>query len=469
MMIKCVSGIRRKSKFFSCLFVTLSILLYCFSPSYYNWNYCCLSLFLYICNIVLFFKSSNVEKDYFHILLFLSFFCCNYVYAIFVYPINPAYFRIFALMADDTYITTAVTLSTLGASSYVWGYVSIQNKKKTININQVSVVNKVVILKYFTFLMFLFFLLTAGTDFLHGKFGTISNLGGYFLLLFKVFFYNYLIFDFYIKREYLRGKTFTFWEKLDKSLLCLIFIYIFLFLRAGERGEAIQLVLLFFCLYNLYVRIFPIKAFVMFVCLAIFVLSSIMQNRGDNNPIADNPYRNEGNVNPLIDVGMDLIIISFPAFEAQKYVDENGYTYGTSELGFILSAFPFTQSIFYPLLGFDPEVSTSARLLTKNVGDRLDRDLTFGIGTNLIGDLYLSFGSFIMVIILFFCGRQVRKLQYNVLCSNRLFDIVAFCVCFMYVIYLPRTSIFSLLQMYLWSYIISLLFVRKKVSVNNAL
>lgn len=455
---------RRRSKYISYILLILSAFLYCYSPSYYDWDYCSLSLLLYVCNILLFFTSVDVKRDYFHILLFISFFCCNYVYATFVYPINPAYFKIFALMSDDTYISKAVALSTLGASSYICGYISTYaNKKFCMKLEQVSVIKKIGLLKILTILLFILFLFTAGPGFLLGEFDSISNIGGYFLLLFKVFFYNYIIFSFYTKRKFLKERTFAFILRLDKSLLCLIVVYIAFFLRAGERGEAIQLILLLFCLYNLYVTQFAIKKFVISVCLAVIVLNIIMQNRGNNNPITDNPYRNEGSVSPIIDAGMDLIIISFPAFEAQKYVDEKGHTYGLSAVGFILSAFPFSQSIIYPLLDFDAESSTSARLLTKNLGNRLGRDLTFGIGTNLIGDLYLSFGSFILVIILFFCGRKVYLLQYKVMYLNSLFDIVTFCICFMYVVYLPRTSIFALFQMYLWSYIVSLFFVKKEI------
>lgn len=435
------------------------IISYFIVPMKYDIVFCNIALYIFVVDVIILFKNIKIKNDYFHILFIVSFFACNFVYPCFVYPIDPYYFRVFSFLSSDVGITQATMLASLGFSAYVVGYCSFGIKKMKIDNSSIlisySISKKaILLLTILMTLFFILFLISADSDFYQGKFNTLKGVSVYLSLLFKFTYLSLLIFVFYSKRHLIKNKTYSFFKYINPLILIIGFIYIFLQFRVGERGEIIQILLLLFLLYVLYVKSVDLKYFLIIAAFGALTMSYIMQNRGESNPLENNSLRVNDISNPLIDIGLDLIVNNVTLIESVNYVEEKGYTYGLSELGSILQSIPFSQSIVYPLFNVDEQKVSSANLMTTYMFGNLGKEATFGLGTNMNADLYLVFGPFFLILAMIFFGRLIAKLSYKAVLKNDLLSLMLYAQCFILAVYLPRTSIFVLIQPFAWSYLL---------------
>jgi oligosaccharide repeat unit polymerase len=122
-----------------------------------------------------------------------------------------------------------------------------------------------------------------------------------------------------------------------------------------------------------------------------------------------------------------------------EQVDRNGVTYGANMMMNVLSAIPFAQSIFLYLTGLPLSAISSAHLVTDlHFGSNKNPDY-FGLGTNVIGDVYLAFGLFGVILLFWSLGYVLRKLYYNIYNGNTL-AILVYTYFFMSAIFYTRSG-----------------------------
>lgn len=131
--------------------------------------------------------------------------------------------------------------------------------------------------------------------------------------------------------------------------------------------------------------------------LGIFSMWIIQNNRAKQDI-------NMGEVNYVM-LFTDLTIPSRTLYVGMEYVEKNGYTYGKSMMAGILGVIPKLPSLFSDSI----REMGSAELITNYTYDSLGSfsERRTGLGTTIIADIYLSFGTWGVVCLMFFLGRFV--------------------------------------------------------------
>lgn len=421
----------------------ISIIIYLNSPKIYDYNfnlYCCIH---FLFSVLLFFKKKR-NKNYFNFETFFlfAFFCTFYLYPIFVYPIDPQYFFIFNYGFNENLISKATALSLVGSQFFLLGNISYKpirkERSKIVKYNVSSIIT-------FSIVFFALFLLMGGysyyTDLYGGETTTqaVRNSGFLYMnMLFWVCLLLSLSLEMY-RMLYLDKSNFRF-RKVNKRLMLFICFYIPLLLSTGTRGTIIQTVLIIGGLYSLFYKPISLKLLLPFICLGCLGMFFISSTRGGG----------EFRIEKFMDMFMDLIINNRNTFVALEYVEENGYSYGISMLGYILRSIPFAQGIVFNTLGINPNITNSATILSiETLGD----DPSFGVGTNIIADTYIAFGLFGVIIFMFIGGYFVSKVQYNASLYNLKY-IVFYSVIISIAVYSVRAEFFFCLYLLVWSYVL---------------
>lgn len=116
----------------------------------------------------------------------------------------------------------------------------------------------------------------------------------------------------------------------------------------------------------------------------------------------------EVSIRETISILNDLTCVSKHTFFAQVYVSDNGYLWGVNILVYAFAVVPGLSSFVFPNMR---EVG-SAEILTDYIYKITGFPGTAGLGTNIIADLYLSFGVLSVICGMYFLGKIVNeKLQ----------------------------------------------------------
>ena len=103
----------------------------------------------------------------------------------------------------------------------------------------------------------------------------------------------------------------------------------------------------------------------------------------------------------------DLMNPNTTTYLSCEIVSKEGFTYGVSQLGPILGAIPFAQSIISIVTGLDPVVTNSSHLFTKFL------QAPAGTGTNYISDFYLAFGTLGVFVGSFYFAKILSVVRIN--------------------------------------------------------
>ena len=143
-------------------------------------------------------------------------------------------------------------------------------------------------------------------------------------------------------------------------------------------------------------------------------------------------------------------------------MQKNGLFFGKNFISSIAAPIPFLQSFLINLFKLNPnEIETASFVTYLGLG----RNPTWGLGTNMIGGIYLSFGLTGVLIIMFLFGSFMRII-YNKSRSNIVYLII-YIIMISNSIYLCRTDITTPLRLILWSIFIYYLFFRTKIKKYN--
>jgi oligosaccharide repeat unit polymerase len=437
---------------FGIIIIAISLLICLLAPTSYNREYIQLCAVLYgiFVLIYLMIKRKNNYLD-FDSLFFVSYFFVTLYYPTFMYETDPFRYVFYELGFDKNTMTISSGLAILGISSYMMGSLMISNKlesKKIIDTkSKKTEIIKTTWIYVTAILLVLLFIFTGGyakliNEYVGGGAEDISEGGisSYFYVFFPAFLFAGIIAEFHNLRIIDSKKVrFSSINKLGIVATAAVFL---MFFMVGSRTIPIQIVLLILGLYTLLYRPFGLMKFSMvlvigFVILALVGFLRSVLNRGLEFHVEDS--------------AMDLIINNRNTFLAVERVNRHGINYGESMLSPILAPLPFAQSFAIFLFGINEDDMRSALVFTKDtfgyVGD-------WGLGTNILADVYISFG--ILGIVIFFIA-----LGYFVnLSMKRSFSSISYMVLYgvliSYAVYIVRAEYFFFFRYFVWSYLIIL-------------
>lgn len=420
----------------------IAILLYINSPEGYSDNYTiyCLLTFLFSSIIVLIknCKDNIVKFEFFFL---IAIFFTNYVYTVVYYQVNP-YFSLFNLSFDESYISKGLGLSTVGLCFFNLG---VYDGKCCAFTKQYNISSQLLFPKYLMIILSVVFIPYLFTLSLLGEYTTEFESSLINVVL--VYLVYYTIYVFFANRLSCNSLYEIVSSSLVNPFFWIISLYMVLFLIIGSRTIPLRIVFLSLILYNCYiVKITKFK--VLSICLlGAFFMTFVGLVRDGGNFTGDS-------VSSIWDLGKDLVINNRSLYVLMEYADVHGYNYGETMLSNILSVFPFLQSIYLSLTGSTVSDISSGNLVTDLFFSENPNMKSFGLGTNLIGDIYVSFGVIGVAVLMFSLGFLLKKL-YRLSCEGNHNSLLIYALLFMDVIYLPRSSFFTSLRSVTWVLFIS--------------
>ena len=421
----------------------VSLIVYLCAPSRYVWGYDLYCGIHYVVSLVVFFVLTK-KKNYFDFdtIFLLSYFFVFFVYSIFLYPISETYFYVFAYWFNTDVISQSTGLALMGSQMYMlgaaWHHFRHQDEKEK-PISEVLYL-PTNILHYVTILVFIVFMVGGGYSFFvnvykDGADINESSFVSYLLILFLALYYVSISVEFN-KMRIIDPVIFK-WGAFNKLLLSFILVSSLVLLSTGTRTSVLQMVLSLIGLYALLYRPISFKMFLLLFLLGVGCMSFIVVNRSGEGYLE---------VNSFVDLFMDLIINNRSTFTAVEYVSNHGYSYGISMLAYILKVIPFMQGGVCSFFDLDPDSLRSAMILTV---DTLGDEATWGLGTNIIADLYLAFGAPGVIILMYILGYLVHKSEHKAK-QGDIYYMLLYAVFISLSVYMVRSEYFYGLSLFVW-------------------
>ena len=446
---KCHSGFLRSAVIIAAI---ASVICYLIAPVDYSLSYttACLVIFL-ISSIALLLNNCRQSFIKFEFFFLLACFFTFYSYPVFLYSINPN-FSLFALNFNKDYICRGTALSTMGLAFFNIGIFNkeliIQSTKDVCDFcllnRKLSPPNK--LLFYGLMALFIPYMVNLWKV---GEYNTAFESSFInCILVFLVYYYLYTAFA----NNRLTGAN-TSLKIIFSFQFILVLFYTFLFLAIGSRTIPLRVVFCLLFLFDSFIRPFRKIETLLIAVTGAFVLTFV-------GIIREGSVFEFGSLTSILDLGKDLTINNRSLYVIMDYVEDNGISFGRTMLLYVLSAVPFAQSTFMKLTGFSAERLDSASLVTFLEYGMDDPD-RIGLGTNVIGDIYLAFGSVGVIVLMYILGRLLTYLctkfkEGDLMCG------ILYMLFFMDAIYLPRSGYLLGVRPLVWCYVIYIICNPKK-------
>lgn len=420
---------------------------YLFAPNHYEWSYCQMCHLIYLAVAVyVYMQDRKVEKLGFHLIFSVAFYFTNFIYPVVVYPIDPEYV-LFRFYFDETVITKSTALALFAYSLYAVGYTyGRRNTSRTCpKIPKQNISFSVVkTLLWLTSGLFVLFLLCDGLKFYSSQYqlglgGQINPLAKYIVILLNPLMVLTCFSGFYISKEKMRRLTFF-----------VIVAFATLILLAGSRTLPLSIYILVF-LYYAQAKRLSIVSIVLLVGLGMVGMSVIGDLRSED--VYDISQINTSE-NKWYDYGMDLIINNRNLYVLYDFAHTHGYTYGISMLAPILSTLPMLQSLVVNTFGI-PEFMMSSSQLTTFL--EFGKNPPIGLGTNVVGDVYVAFGLIGIICMFYVLGWLVSSMRNRMLSGSVVHSLIYYILA-ADAIYLCRSYYFLSLKTVVWGVVILWIF-----------
>lgn len=441
----------------SIILLIVSLLSYFFAPKTYSFDYCFWlhNLFLVSATMVFILDIRN-EKVGFNLLFSISFFFTNFVYPVYIYPVDP-YYSLFSFPFNEKVITKCTALAQVAYSMYACGYLwrnKTENTSKSLNFDMAIGAKQMSTITLLIIIYFLAFLLFGGLDYFEDRYerGEMSsNMKVQYLMLFFpsiIIFFASTIFLCKNRKHIIQ----------TYSILSIIALIL---LSSGTRTFPLIILSTIFIIYCLRNKV-SISLVIPCIIIGILLMSFIGNIRHDGT-LSSELFANQASEIGVLDHFSDLFINSRNLYVLYDFVDNYSCTFGLTMVSSLLSPIPFAQKIFIIITGVPYYFLNSASLSTfLELGD----PPAFGLGTNIVGDVYLSFG-FIGILIFFFALRR-----FIIYARKRMLDgSYAYLIVYLSLasdaIYMCRASYFDALKIILWTLLFALIMKQTNKQILN--
>ena len=431
---------------------TYSVIHYLNAPQTYSLAHCTQSFTLFVIEAFIVIR----ERCKFNLLSFeLPFtfgfgFVC-YAYPMIYYNLDP-YFSLFAFDFPEQYITKGTALASVAFSFLVLGCLKCSSLPLQ-NVNYDSYIgsSKIKLTRITEFLL-LIMIVSLIPVALSGVYDMNWGAGGEIRGLLESLIYYTIFQKFYLNR----GGTIKTLLRNNKNYFIMVLLYILLSTIIGNRGNIIRIGLLCFVFYNLYIKKVSNVFILTFLSVGMFLMYTVGAIRDSGS------YQNarESSVS-FWDFGRDLTINNRSEYVLMDIADRKGYTYGENFLGSLLSPIPFAQSTYLNITGKSVENISSGSLVTYDFFSKGDRDL-IGLGTNIVGDVYLAFGLIGVIVLFYLLGTTISKISYRANMGSPIMQFV-YAILLMNTVIWIRSDFFKPFQMVVWGVALYYIFDRKRI------
>lgn len=429
----------------------ISLVLYIQAPYSYEYSTCITCLVLYfVAFFILMIKVYRGQLLSFELFFSLAFIYVNFIYGIFLYNIN-ANFSLFKFSFNEEYITKCTCLALTGYIAYA--FFRSKSFKDKINTHRPLEIKTpkwiLVIFCVFTLLSIVSYVSYMGTAYDDIQRGSLVNLMREIL---NVIVFYLLLAAFYNNKKFknvLHAYPLYFWVLLGALMLFQ--------LLCGYRTDPMRYALVSLFAYSYFCKRVSFMQIVIILVIGLFTMHVVGNARSGEG-------RNHVEIseNELVNMGEDLIINNRSLYVLTELADKKGCSYGKTFMMNIFSVVPFAQTIIPPILGWNINDLSTPLINTYQTFNVGDKDL-IGLGTNLIGDLYYTFGLAGVLTFMGLLGILIRQAEANMYRSFGFLLIYA--MFFSNAIYYTRAEYLNLLRIITWIYILYY-FINKKTIRN---
>lgn len=420
-----------------------SLLLYFIAPVSFSLPFCIECAVIFGVSAFFVIRMSYRQSESFinfDLLFTIPFFYTNYVYCLFLYNDNP-YFSLFRLDFNEGYICKGAALATVAYCCYALGrsfYIRPKTPKSLIL--QQSNYSGAITFFYLISIYFILFSLIPNLGKSYDEGSASYGIGDYIMPFVIILMYYKLAVNIFVHKQTTLIGTY----RTDKFFYLLVATILLLFAAEGARTFIMRIGIFALFLYDFCCRrIKPREAIIILIAGFAFMALIGLTRSGDSSSgemISDNP---------VIQAGQDLIINNRSEYVLMEYADKNGYTYGKTALMNLFSVIPFMQNIIFSNTSLSVWNTNSAYIVTNLYYADRNEDKIIGLGTNLVGDVYIMFGLIGLVIIMILLGRLISSLTERI----KIGDFVAIMIYGMMIcnaVYYTRSTILTPLRETCW-------------------
>lgn len=441
------------SQFLAIMSWIISIILFAFVPDSYNYEYCLTCFTLFAVNAVIFLRMQIKLSGWlnFHLFFVISFLLINLFYPIVIYPINPKYFFIFEHDFNYDVINKATAIATIGILSYfiaVYLFASKSELRKEDAFYNISITpTQTNIIMFITAITFgLYVIIRGPASFFLPYSALIETLENSPLMspLISIFQCGLFVLIAFKLVEFKRsGMTIIQMIKSNKITVILIAVILLLYFIGGSRTLVFKIVTSIACLFSLYIkRISGTFLLVAFFCA--FVVFGIMSRTRDSDNTMD-VVETFVQDRRFIDLTMDFVIVNRNLYLAVEEVDKNGYSYGLQSSKSFFSFLPFYPALVHQF-GLEQEDIDAETFYTNSTR------VSFSVGSNMIGNLYLAFGLLGIVLGMFLLGYIISLCQHKA--GYNIYWLYSYTIFISYSLIYPRFDIFVFSRTLIWGLVI---------------
>lgn len=435
-----------KIYFFITFVISLFICL--FAPRHYNFDYSLFCAFAYWFNFIIYLIVKK-KKNYFDFdnLFFISFFFVALYYSAVMYETDPYRYIFYSLYFNKNHLPLSSAIALLASNGYLLGATFIKEKRE--NVFKLSNVKKINTSWLFTIaIVFITLYIISGgynrliNEYIGGAEVVEENgVSSYFFVFFPVFLFSGIILEFYNLKKDNPDKFF--FSKISKYGLVTTGVIFLMFFLIGSRTIPLQIILICLGLYTLLYKPIKFTNFLIFILVGFIGLATVGYLR---NVLRSNAHDQKFY---LEDSAMDLIVNNRNSYVLIEHVEKKGYSYGVSMLSPVLAPIPFSQSLVINIFDLKDDEMRSALITTKNTFGKVT---TWGLGTNIVGDVYLAFGLIGIVILFPLLGYYVNK--FRVKSNDSAVSLLFYAILLSYAVYLPRAEYFYFVRYFVWCFIV---------------
>jgi oligosaccharide repeat unit polymerase len=389
----------------------------------------------YLVSSFLFLRAKKKQNYFdFDMIFMFTFFFVMFFYPVFMFQSDPTKYFAFQYEFNENVISRATALSLLGMQAYFSGSLSFNEKLFSVY-TKTKIYNNITGLSIISGISLLLFVVSGGYASLKGAYSgqqvQASGVASYFWAFSPAFLFCALAIQF--NNLFAIDKYKLNWKGLNKTLIIYTLTFIGLILMAGSRTYPLQIILICCALFAMFYKPISFMRFLPLIIIGVMAMFAV------------NIIRGGGEISGLADVVMDLIINNRNTYVAVDYVDTNGITFGKSMLSVVLAPFPFMQTIIFSIFSINPWDTSSSLLITKI---SLGGESKLGLGTNIIADLYMSFGMTGVILFMFLLGRYIAKFLF--FAKSNIYALIAYTIMISYSVFIVRAEFFFFSRFLLW-------------------
>lgn len=415
----------------------VSIILFVIAPNDYSLPICIYAFVVFlIASIWSIYKLRKIEFFGFNLLFTISFFGCCYIFPIFIYNIDDT-FSLFHHGYDYRVMTKATCIASIAYSSYLCG---LMQKVRTLSNYKAVYPNEIIRIRYFgananstafiSVLFFVLFIIAGGYTYLDNQYAEGEMTGGVITYFYVLVTLIPIIL------------TYTLNYHFKKKYILISSVFIVLLLITGSRTHPLALLLGIFYVYSLQNKV-PKYIIIILLFTGLIGMAVLGAIRGGQELETESSVGFWG-------AFLDLIVNNRNLYDAYSLVHTNGIV-PTVLIGPILAAIPMGQSLFCLLTGTpDNEMRSSLYITIEHFGS----NPPIGLGTNIVGDVYIGGGIIAVIILFYLLGRLITKSLCEIHIKKNAIWFIFYISLVVSGIFICRGSFFLFVRPFVWTWVI---------------